>query len=331
MTSLSYILSIDNLKTYFFTEAGVVKAVDGISLKVEKGESHGLVGESGSGKSVTALSVLRIVPKPGKIVGGSIFFNGTDLMALSEKEMRRFRGKKMAIVFQDPISSLDPLYTAGRQIVEAIRANDETISKEEAQAQAIRLMEEVGIPEPDKRFYSYPHEMSGGMKQRIAIARAIAQRPELLFADEPTTNLDVTIQAQVLDLMKDLKKSFGMSLILITHDMGIIAEMTNRVTVVYAGQVSETGNTTDIFYSPLHPYTEALLKAVPRVDKRRRLESVPGNVPNLITPPSGCRFHPRCPYAIEKCKQEVPPIEDAGKGRYVACHRWRELLLVGVS
>jgi peptide/nickel transport system ATP-binding protein len=331
VTSLSYILSIDNLKTYFFTEAGVVKAVDGISLKVEKGESHGLVGESGSGKSVTALSVLRIVPKPGKIVGGSIFFNGTDLMALSEKEMRRFRGKKMAIVFQDPISSLDPLYTAGRQIVEAIRANDETISKEEAQAQAIRLMEEVGIPEPDKRFYSYPHEMSGGMKQRIAIARAIAQRPELLFADEPTTNLDVTIQAQVLDLMKDLKKSFGMSLILITHDMGIIAEMTNRVTVVYAGQVSETGNTTDIFYSPLHPYTEALLKAVPRVDKRRRLESVPGNVPNLITPPSGCRFHPRCPYAIEKCKQEVPPIEDAGKGRYVACHRWRELHLVGVS
>jgi peptide/nickel transport system ATP-binding protein len=329
--ALEDLLKVEDLRTYFFTEAGVVKAVDGISLDVRKGESHGLVGESGSGKSVTALSVMRIVPKPGKIVGGKISFDGTDLLTLKEDDMRRVRGSKIAMVFQDPISSLDPLYTVGKQLIEAIRANNETVSKEQARDMAISLLSNVEISEPERRFNQYPHELSGGMKQRIAIARALARTPTLLFADEPTTNLDVTIQAQVLNLMKDLKKNFNMTLVLITHDMGIIAEMTSRVTVVYAGQVSESAETHTLFYHPTHPYTEALLKAVPRLDKRKQLQSVGGNIPNLIDPPTGCRFHPRCPYAIQICKEKVPDYEEVETDHFVACHRWKELSLVGVQ
>jgi oligopeptide/dipeptide ABC transporter ATP-binding protein len=325
---LDNLLDVDQLRTYFFTEAGVVKAVDGVSLKVVRGETHGLVGESGSGKSVTALSTLRIVPRPGKIVGGSITFDGKDILALKEKEMRTMRGKNIAIVFQDPMSSLNPLFTIENQICEIIRLH-KGVTKAEARDAARHLLEMVGIPEAERRLRSYPHELSGGMKQRVAIARALSCEPQLLFADEPTTNLDVTIQAQVLDLMKGLKKELNMTMVMITHDMGIIAEMTQRVTVLYAGQVYETADTTTLFAKPKHPYTEALLKAVPRLDKKKELVSVPGNIPNLIEPPTGCRFHPRCPYAIEICRQQVPLLEEAEAGHMVACHRWRELDLRG--
>jgi oligopeptide/dipeptide ABC transporter ATP-binding protein len=286
------------------------------------------VGESGSGKSVTALSTLRIVPRPGKIVGGSITFDGKDILALKEKEMRTMRGKNIAIVFQDPMSSLNPLFTIENQICEIIRLH-KGVTKAEARDAARHLLEMVGIPEAERRLRSYPHELSGGMKQRVAIARALSCEPQLLFADEPTTNLDVTIQAQVLDLMKGLKKELNMTMVMITHDMGIIAEMTQRVTVLYAGQVYETADTTTLFAKPKHPYTEALLKAVPRLDKKKELVSVPGNIPNLIEPPTGCRFHPRCPYAIEICRQQVPLLEEAEAGHMVACHRWRELDLRG--
>jgi oligopeptide/dipeptide ABC transporter ATP-binding protein len=325
---LDNLLDVDQLRTYFFTEAGVVKAVDGVSLKVVRGETHGLVGESGSGKSVTALSTLRIVPRPGEIVGGSITFDGKDILALKEKEMRTMRGKNIAIVFQDPMSSLNPLFTIENQICEIIRLH-KGVTKAEARDAARHLLEMVGIPEAERRLRSYPHELSGGMKQRVAIARALSCEPQLLFADEPTTNLDVTIQAQVLDLMKGLKKELNMTMVMITHDMGIIAEMTQRVTVLYAGQVYETADTTTLFAKPKHPYTEALLKAVPRLDKKKELVSVPGNIPNLIEPPTGCRFHPRCPYAIEICRQQVPLLEEAEAGHMVACHRWRELDLRG--
>jgi oligopeptide/dipeptide ABC transporter ATP-binding protein len=325
---LDNLLDVDQLRTYFFTEAGVVKAVDGVSLKVIRGETHGLVGESGSGKSVTALSALRIVPRPGKIVGGSITFDGKDILALKEKEMRTMRGKNIAIVFQDPMSSLNPLFTVGNQICEIIMLH-KGATKVEARDAAQHLLEMVGIPEAERRLRSYPHELSGGMKQRVAIARALSCEPQLLFADEPTTNLDVTIQAQVLDLMKGLKKELNMTMVMITHDMGIIAEMTQRVTVLYAGQVYETADTGTLFAKPKHPYTEALLKAVPRLDRKKELVSVPGNIPNLIEPPTGCRFHPRCPYAIEVCKQQVPVLEEAEAGHMVACHRWRGLDLRG--
>jgi len=325
---LDTLLDIDQLRTYFFTEAGVVKAVDGVSLKVARGETHGLVGESGSGKSVTALSTLRIVPKPGKIVGGSIIFDGKDIIALKDKEIRSMRGKSIAIVFQDPMSSLNPLFTIENQICEIIRLH-KGVSKAEARDSARHLLEMVGIPEAERRLKSYPHELSGGMKQRIAIARALSCEPQLLFADEPTTNLDVTIQAQVLDLMKSLKKELNMTLVMITHDMGIIAEMTERVTVLYAGQVYEACDTLTLFAKPKHPYTEALLKAVPRLDRKKELTSVPGNIPNLIEPPPGCRFHPRCPYAVQVCREKVPVLEEAGPGHLVACHRWRELGLSG--
>jgi peptide/nickel transport system ATP-binding protein len=322
------LLEISNLRTYFFTEAGVVKAVDGISVDVASGETIGLVGESGSGKSVTAQSALRIVPQPGKIVDGSIQFEGEDLLAKSENEMRKYRGPKMAVVFQDPTTSLNPIYTVEKQLTDILRLHKD-LTKREARKVALNLLERVNIPEPEERLRAYPHELSGGMKQRIAIARALSCEPRLLFADEPTTNLDVTIQAQVLELLKELQKEFGMAMVMITHDMGIIADMAERVTVLYAGHVMEAADTGSIFSDPKHPYTEALLKAVPSVAETRALEVIPGNIPNLIDPPSGCVFHPRCKYAKEICMKEVPKLEKAGEGHYVACHRWRELKLEG--
>jgi len=322
------LLDISELRTYFFTEAGVVKAVDGISVNVNAGETIGLVGESGSGKSVTAQSALRIVPKPGRIVGGSIKFDGEDLLAKSEDEMRKFRGPKMAVVFQDPTTSLNPVYTVGKQLTDIIRLHRD-MTKEEARKSSLQILERVGIPAPEERLKAYPHELSGGMKQRVAIARALTCEPKLLFADEPTTNLDVTVQAQVLDLLKALQKEFNMAMVMITHDMGIIADMTRRVTVLYAGKVMEVADTATIFNSPKHPYTEALLKAVPNVAQTQTLEVIPGNIPNLIEPPSGCVFHPRCKYAKEICMKEVPPLEKVDEGHYVACHRWRELKLEG--
>jgi len=327
---MTKLLEVTDLRTYFFTEAGVVKAVDGISVSVEEGKTIGIVGESGSGKSVTAQSVLRIVPRPGKIVDGTIRFDGEDLLAKSEAEMRKMRGNKMAVVFQDPTTSLNPVYTVRKQLTDILLLH-KGLTKDQAGKTALGLLEKVGIPEPESRLNAYPHELSGGMKQRIAIARALSCEPKLLFADEPTTNLDVTIQAQVLDLLKQLQKEYGMTMVMITHDMGIVADMTERVTVLYAGKVMEESDTTTLFTQPAHPYTEALLKAVPSVAQTRSLEVIPGNIPNLIEPPTGCVFHPRCRYAKDICMRQDPQWEKVSAGHYVACHRWRELKLEGRS
>ena len=320
---------MQGLKTYFFTEAGVVKAVDDATFDVRSKETIGLVGESGSGKTVTALSALRIIPRPGRIVAGSIKFEGTDVLAKSEDEMRQLRGPKMAMVFQDPSSSLNPVYTVEKQLSDILMLHRK-LTKKEASQRAEYLLELVGIQDPKTRLKAYPHELSGGMKQRIAIARALSCEPTLLFADEPTTNLDVTVQAQVLELMKKLQRDLGMSMVMITHDMGIIADMTERVTIMYAGRVMEATETKTIFHEPRHPYTEALLAAVPRVDQRRILEVIPGNIPNLIEPPSGCVFHPRCKYARQICMDSVPPLEETSRGHTVACIRWKEVSLKGV-
>jgi peptide/nickel transport system ATP-binding protein len=324
------LLEVSDLRTYFFTEAGVVKAVDGISVSVEEGKTIGLVGESGSGKSVTAQSVLRIVPRPGRIVSGTMLFDGEDLLKKSEAEMRKMRGAKMAVVFQDPTTSLNPVYTVRKQLTDILLLHKD-LTRDQANKAAFNLLEKVGIPEAESRLNAYPHELSGGMKQRVAIARALSCEPKLLFADEPTTNLDVTIQAQVLDLLKQLQKEYGMTMVMITHDMGIVADMTERVTVLYAGKVMEEAETSTLFIDPKHPYTEALLKAVPSVAQTRALEVIPGNIPNLIEPPPGCVFHPRCKYAKDICMKEEPSWEKVADGHFVACHRWREVKLEGRS
>jgi len=324
------LLKVTGLKTYFFTEAGIVKAVDGVSFDVREGESLGLVGESGSGKTVTALSVLRIVPKPGKIVEGKIEFKSEDLLKKSEKEVQSIRGREIAIIFQDPSSSLNPVLNVETQLRDVLTAH-ESLSKEECHKKILELMNLVGIPEAEIRMREYPHQFSGGMKQRVAIARALALQPTLLFADEPTTALDVTIQAQVLDLLEDLKKKMGMSLVMITHDMGIIAKMTTRVIVLYAGNVCEIAKTEDLYDHPKHPYTALLLAAVPRLDRKKTLSIIPGNIPNLIEPPSGCRFHPRCEYATEKCKETPPVLEEVEPEHFVACYEWKNITLKGES
>jgi len=317
------ILEVQDLKTYFYTEAGVVKALDGITFSVEKGCTVGLVGESGSGKSVTSQSVLRIVPRPGRIVGGKILFEGEDLVNKKENDIRKYRGKKISLIFQDPTSSLNPLFTIGDQLGDIVRAHDK-MGKQETLEHVIKTLKIVRLPDPDEAIRRYPYQFSGGMKQRICIARALLLNPQLLFADEPTTNLDVTIQAQIIKLLKDLQKEVGMTLVMITHDMGIVAEMCKRVVVLYGGHVMESGDIDTVFENP-HPYTEALLKAVPRLDQTKRLTSIPGNIPNLITPPPGCVFHPRCEYAREQCKAAVPPLEKIEDGHYIACVRWRDL------
>jgi oligopeptide/dipeptide ABC transporter ATP-binding protein len=324
------LLKIEGLKTYFFTEAGIVKAVDGMSFDVRKGESLGLVGESGSGKTVTALSVLRIVPKPGRIVEGKIEFKGENLLKKSEKEMQSIRGSEIAIIFQDPSSSLNPVYNVETQLRDVLSAH-KSISKVESRKKIVELMSLVGIPDAEVRMREFPHQFSGGMKQRVAIARALALQPTLLFADEPTTALDVTIQAQVLDLLEDLKKKMGMSLVMITHDMGIIAKMTTRVVVMYAGNVCEIAKTEDLYDHPRHPYTASLLAAVPRLDRKKTLSIIPGNIPNLIEPPSGCRFHPRCKYATEKCAEASPILEEVEPEHFVACYEWKNITLKGES
>ncbi len=321
-------LSVQGLKTHFFTEAGVVKAVDGVSFDVKRGESLGIVGESGSGKTVTALSVLRIVPKPGKIVGGRVEFDGGDLLQKSEEEMRRIRGREVAIIFQDPSSSLNPVYNIETQLRDILMAHQK-MPEADCRKRIVELLDMVGLPDAETRMREYPHQFSGGMKQRVAIARALALEPKLLFADEPTTNLDVTIQAQVLDLLDDLKRRLGMSLVMITHDMGIIAKMTTRVVVLYAGQVCEIASTEDLFEHPLHPYTEALLAAVPRLDMRKELQVIPGNIPNLIELPPGCRFNPRCPYSTGECLEAVNELDEVEPGHFVACRRCREISLRG--
>jgi peptide/nickel transport system ATP-binding protein len=320
------LLEIDNLKTYFYTWAGVVRAVDGVSLKVKEGETLGLVGESGSGKSVTALSTLRIVPRPGKIVGGRILYRGENILERNENEMQKFRGKEVSYVFQDPSTSLNPIFTIADQLIEVIRQH-QNVTKEEALEKALELFRLVEIPDPEVKIWSYPHQLSGGMKQRIAVARALSCEPSLLLADEPTTALDVTVQAQILDLLKNLKQKLGMAMILITHDMGVVADVADRITVLYAGRVCESAPTRTIFYNPMHPYTRALLEAVPSLAlKREKLKVIRGAIPNLIEVPSGCRFHPRCDFAKEGvCTLELPELAEIEPDHYVACVRAREI------
>ena len=321
------ILKIENLKTYFDTFAGLVKAVDGVSLEVKMGETLGLVGESGSGKSVTALSILGIVPRPGKIVDGKIIYKGENLVDKTENELQKIRGKEIGYIFQDPATSLNPVLSIADQLTEVIRRH-QNVTKEEALEQAIELFRLVEIPDPEIKIWSYPHQLSGGMKQRIAVARALACKPNLLLADEPTTNLDVTIQAQILQLMKNLKDKLGMSMILITHDLGIVAGVADRITVLYAGRVCESADTKTIFYRPRHPYTNALLTAVPSLALRKeKLAMIKGAIPNLIDPPSGCRFHPRCEYAKAICSEKIPSLEEIEPKHYVACHRAKEINL----
>lgn len=320
------LLEIDNLKTYFYTWAGVVKAVDGVSLKVSEGETLGLVGESGSGKSVTALSTLRIVPRPGKIISGRILYRGEDLLEKNENEMQKIRGKEISYIFQDPATSLNPVYTVASQLVEVIMRH-QNVTKQEALDKAIELFRLVEIPDPEIKIWNYPHQLSGGMKQRMAVARALSCQPSLLLADEPTTALDVTIQAQILDLLKNLKQKLGMAMILITHDMGVVAGVADRITVLYAGRVCESASTATIFRNPLHPYTRALLEAVPSLAlKREKLKVIPGAIPNLIELPSGCRFNPRCEFAKQGvCTMDVPELNEIEPDHYVACVRAREI------
>jgi oligopeptide/dipeptide ABC transporter ATP-binding protein len=319
------ILRIENLRTYFDTFAGLVKAVDGVNIEVREGETLGLVGESGSGKSVTALSILRIVPRPGKIIDGKIIYKEENLLNKTENEMQKIRGKEIGYIFQDPATSLNPVFSIADQLTEVIRRHQD-LTKKEALEKAIELFKLVEIPDPAIKIWNYPHQLSGGMKQRMAVARALSCQPSLLLADEPTTNLDVTIQAQILQLMKNLKDKLGMSMILITHDMGIVAGVADRITVLYAGRVCETAKTKTIFYNHCHPYTYALLKAVPSLALRKeKLAVIPGTIPNLIEPPSGCRFHPRCEYAKPICSIKIPLLEEVGPEHYVSCHRAKEL------
>ena len=319
------LLDVRNLVTNFFTESGVVEALDGIDLTVYPKESVGVVGESGCGKTQTAYSILRILAQNGKIMDGQIFYKGKDLLELSDAEMRSVRGKEIAMIFQDPMTSLNPVIKISDQMIEVI-AMHRDVSQQEAKEIAIDALSAVGIPEADKRIDEYPHKFSGGMRQRILIARALALRPSLLIADEPTTALDVTIQAQVLELIKDMKDKFNLALMLITHNLGVVAELTDRVHIFYGGRVAEVAATYDIFTNPMHPYTIALLESIPSLDvDKGRLATIPGNVPQLINPPQGCRFHPRCKYAKEICSKVRPPLEEKEKGRFVSCHFWEEV------
>ncbi len=320
------LLEIKGLKTYFFTEEGVVKAIESIDILVHKSETLGLVGESGSGKSVTALSILGIVPDPpGKILEGEVIFHGQDLRKLSDSEMRKIRGNQIAMIFQDPMTSLNPVFTVGDQISEAIILHQK-VSKKEAREKSIKIMSLVGIPSADERVDNYPFEFSGGMRQRVMIAMALSCNPELLIADEPSTSLDVTIQAQILELLKATSEEFDMSIILITHDMGVIAEMCDRVAVMYAGFICEVGDIMIIFKAPYHPYTRGLLGAIPRPDAAREdLTIIRGSIPNLINPPSACRFHPRCDYWMEGlCERVLPDIVTIEPGHDVRCHIYTE-------
>jgi len=304
------LLSIENLQTHFFTDDGVVRAVDGVSYDIRPGETLAVVGESGSGKSVTALSILKLIPSPpGRIVGGRILFRGRDLVTASDQEMRRIRGKEISMIFQEPMTSLNPVYTCGEQIIEAVVLHEE-VDRKEARERAIAMLKLVGIPLPEQRVDEYPHQMSGGMRQRVMIAMALACRPSILIADEPTTALDVTIQAQILELLKRLQAELGMAVLLITHDLGVVAETADRVAVMYAGQVVEYCDARAAFRRTLHPYTGGLLASLPRLGGGRRdaLRVIPGTVPNPAHFPRACRFHPRCPVVQERCRLHDPPV-----------------------
>ncbi|MCS6875041.1 MAG: ABC transporter ATP-binding protein [Pyrinomonadaceae bacterium] len=297
------LLEVQNLKTYFFTSEGTIKAVDDVSFQIKEGELVCLVGESGCGKSVTALSIIRLVPPPGKIVNGRIIFKGENLVEATEERMREIRGNSIAMIFQDPMTSLNPVYTVGEQIAEALRLHRK-MSRREAREAAIEAMREVAIPDPSKRAKDYPHQLSGGMRQRIMIAMALACDPDLLIADEPTTALDVTIQAQILDLLNELRRRRKLSILLITHDLGVVAEVADRVCVMYTGKIVEEAEVSEIFESPKHPYTQGLISSVPRLSEsaQKRLQTIEGNVPNLLNLPSGCHFAPRCKFKQKECE-----------------------------
>jgi peptide/nickel transport system ATP-binding protein len=317
------LLDIRGLQTHFATDNGMVRAVDGVDIAISRGETVGVVGESGCGKTVTAMSVLKLIAMPpGRIVGGQILWQGRDLIPLTGSELDEIRTKEIAMVFQEPMTSLNPVYTIGDQIAEALRRH-ERLSRRGALDKTVEMLRLVQIPNAEKRVRDYPHQFSGGMRQRVMIAMALSCSPKLLIADEPTTALDVTIQAQILELLTDMKSRFGMAVMLITHAMGVVAETAQRVVVMYAGRVVEEAPVDELFANPRHPYTQGLIRSIPHINraatKKKRLEAIPGVVPNLINPPQGCRFAPRCRYAMAACRQAIPPLRDLGGGHKVAC------------
>ena len=321
------LLSVRGLHTYFRTEAGVAKAVDDVSFEVHAGETLGVVGESGCGKSVTSLSIMGLVPQPpGYHPGGEIWFQGRDLLTLPERQLQRLRGAQMAMVFQEPMTSLNPIFRVGAQIGETLRQHQK-LSRRAARREATRLLERVGIPDPGTRVDDYPHQMSGGMKQRVMIAMALACGPKLLIADEPTTALDVTIQAQILDLLRDLQAELGMAIMLITHDLGVVAEMAHRVAVMYAGRIVETTSAETLFARPRHPYTRGLFRSLPQIegDRTARLEVIPGMVPSATDFPSGCRFRNRCGWARDRCGEQLPTLLPLAADHHAACLRLDEI------
>lgn len=314
------LLEVKNLSTCFHTFKGTVKAVDNVSFHIGEGEILGVVGESGAGKSVTGFSIIGLIDEPGKIEAGEIIFNGEDLMKKSESEMNKIRGKEISMIFQDPMTSLNPVYTIGQQLEEVLLLH-ENLSKSQRHKKCIELLEAVGISNPESRLKNYPHQFSGGMRQRVVIAIALAANPKLIIADEPTTALDVTIQAQILKLMEDLVRKQGCSLMLITHDLAVVSEMADRIMVMYCGKIVEKGKTEDIVKNYGHPYTEGLINSIPDLDRdKERLEAIPGIVPNMFNLPTGCNFWPRCRYCKDICKEKEPELVEVGHDHYVACH-----------
>jgi len=316
------LLEVKGLKTHFYTRDGVVKAVDGVTFSLDTGKTLAIVGESGSGKSVTALSLMRLIPDPpGKIVEGSIDFRGESVLAMSDEKVRELRGNRIAMIFQDPMTSLNPVYRVGHQIAEALRLH-KNMDRKAAEARAVEMLDLVGIPNAAQRARDYPHQFSGGMRQRAMIAMALACDPDILIADEPSTALDVTIQAQILELMIELQQRTGAAIIMITHDLGVVADMANDVMVMYAGKQVEYGTAEEVFYEPLHPYTWGLLDSLPRhdIDEKGTLLPIEGQPPSLIDVPTGCSFHPRCPYAQDVCKVKTPELRDIKGGHLAACH-----------